>query len=159
MRSVSITPFLSSATPTWATSPTSTSLASPSSPVWCASSRGASPSRNGWGVRSPRRSPASRGPRRRGLPRGGPSLHTDARRPRIGIDNQNDLLAWELRVKRGASRGVLGHRAIGRQWASFLMPLYRLYEAPDLLDRPLPPPLAELYDGGLAIPEGRVYAN
>jgi riboflavin biosynthesis pyrimidine reductase len=39
------------------------------------------------------------------------------------------------------------------------MPLYRLFEAPDLPLLSLPPQLAELYDGGLAIPEGRVYAN
>src|SRR5256714_15577551 len=39
------------------------------------------------------------------------------------------------------------------------MPLYRLYEAPDLSEGLLPPQLSELYDGGLAIPEGGVYAN
>jgi riboflavin biosynthesis pyrimidine reductase len=39
------------------------------------------------------------------------------------------------------------------------MPLYRLFEAPDLSEGSLPPQLSELYDGGLAIPEGRVYAN
>lgn len=39
------------------------------------------------------------------------------------------------------------------------MPLYRLYEAPDLSEGLLPPQLSELYDGGLAIPEGHVYAN
>jgi riboflavin biosynthesis pyrimidine reductase len=39
------------------------------------------------------------------------------------------------------------------------MPLYRLFEAPDLPEGSLPPQLSELYDGGLAIPEGRVYAN
>src|SRR3989442_8029508 len=99
------------------------------------------------------------GSRRRRLPRGGPPLHPDARCPRIGIDNQNDLLAWELRVKRRASRGVLEHRAVTRQRAFFLKPLSRLFEAADLPDHALPPQLAELYDGGLAIPEGGVYAN
>jgi riboflavin biosynthesis pyrimidine reductase len=39
------------------------------------------------------------------------------------------------------------------------MPLYRLFEAPDLPLLTLPPQLSELYDGDLAIPEGRVYAN
>src|SRR2546429_7326224 len=39
------------------------------------------------------------------------------------------------------------------------MALYRLYEAPNLSEGLLPPQLAELYDGGLAIPEGGVYAN
>ncbi len=39
------------------------------------------------------------------------------------------------------------------------MPLYRLYEAPNLSEGLLPPQLSELYDGGLAIPEGGVYAN
>src|SRR2546422_9906976 len=39
------------------------------------------------------------------------------------------------------------------------MPLYRLYEAPDLSEGLLPPQLGALYDGGLAIPEGGVYAN
>jgi riboflavin biosynthesis pyrimidine reductase len=39
------------------------------------------------------------------------------------------------------------------------MPLYRLFEAPDLPPGSLPPQLAELYDGGLAIPDGRTYAN
>ncbi|TME87430.1 MAG: hypothetical protein E6I43_03265, partial [Chloroflexi bacterium] len=34
-----------------------------------------------------------------------------------------------------------------------------MFEAPDLPDRSLHPELAELYDGGLAIPEGHVYAN
>src|SRR5437899_4814731 len=39
------------------------------------------------------------------------------------------------------------------------MPLYRLFEAPGLSEGSLPPQLSELYDGGLAIPEGGVYAN
>src|SRR5256714_8668279 len=39
------------------------------------------------------------------------------------------------------------------------MPLYRLYEAPNLSEGLLPAQLAELYDGGLSIPEGSVYAN
>jgi len=86
-------------------------------------------------------------------------VHTDARRPRIGIDNQDDLLARELRVEPRSSRGVLEYRAVTRQRTSFLKPLSRLFESPDLPDHSLPPQLAELYGGGLAIPEGHVYAN
>ncbi|TME75950.1 MAG: hypothetical protein E6I47_15135 [Chloroflexi bacterium] len=40
-----------------------------------------------------------------------------------------------------------------------MKPLSRLFEAAGLPDHALPPQLAELYDGGLAIPEGHVYAN
>src|SRR5437588_12385149 len=39
------------------------------------------------------------------------------------------------------------------------MPLYRLYEAPDLSEGLLRPQLGELHEGALAIPEGGVYAN
>ena len=86
-------------------------------------------------------------------------MYPDARRPRVGVDPPDDLLAWQLRVEPGASRGVLEHRPITREWASFLKPLDRLFEAPELPTVTLPPQLAELYGGNLGISDGSVYAN
>src|SRR5207245_206468 len=94
-----------------------------------------------------------------GLPRGHSSLHADARRARIRIDDAYHLLAGELRVQPRTARGVSEHRPVARQRASFLNPLNRLFDVLDRSEGALPPPLAKLYDGDLWIPDGCVYAN
>src|SRR5260370_35188875 len=99
------------------------------------------------------------GPWRRRVPRGDSSLHPDARRPRIRVADADHVLAGKLRVEPGTSRRVSEHCSLPRKRASFLKPLNRLFEAPNLPLRSMPPRLAELYDGGLAIAEGSVYAN
>src|SRR5260370_12143372 len=99
------------------------------------------------------------GPWRRRVPRGDASLHPEARRPRIRVDDADHLLAGKLRVEPSTSRRVSEHCSLPRKRASSLKPLNRLFEGEDLSAGTLPPQLAELYDGGLAIREGPVYPN
>lgn len=87
-------------------------------------------------------------------------MHPDARCQRVRVDDQDNVLARELRNESGAARGVPAH---GTFWlgerSSRLKPLTRHYEAANQSIAGLPWQLAELYDGGLAIREGTVYAN
>src|SRR5436305_3084365 len=94
-----------------------------------------------------------------GLPRGHPSVHPDAWRARVRIDHAHHLLAGQLRVEPGAARGISEHRPVARQRAPFLNPLNRLFDISDRSEAVLPPPLAELYDGDLWIPDAGGYAN
>jgi len=87
-------------------------------------------------------------------------VHANARGSRVGIDDSDNLLARQLRDESGAAGRIPanGPRRVAQR-SSRLKPLTRLYEAADLPTHSLPWQLAELYDGGLAIRDGSVYAN
>src|SRR5205807_5800412 len=85
--------------------------------------------------------------------------HPDARRSGVGVHDTDDLLARELRVEPAAARGIPEHRSFAWKRASQLNRLNRLFEADNLPAGDLPALLTKIYDGGLTIPDGTVYAN
>jgi riboflavin biosynthesis pyrimidine reductase len=87
-------------------------------------------------------------------------VHADARCSGIRVDDQDDLLARNLRIESGASGGIpeVDTTRLGQR-SHVLKPLVSLYEAPDLCTFELPAQLREMYGGNLAIRDGSVYAN
>src|SRR5207244_335507 len=96
---------------------------------------------------------ADRAARRRGAPRGGPSVHADARRAGGELADGGDVLARQLHGGCSAPAGLPGARA------TTVKPLELLFEAEGLPAFDLPQELETLYCGSFGLEPPLLYAN